>query len=78
MTRHVCPRCGHESRCSNNTWADRHPAAAVAAALFTLTLMSMMLSVHPIAALALIALAGVGGIAYAVNCNHQRRAALAA
>lgn len=79
MTRqHTCPRCGLESRCTSGSWPDRHPAAAVTAGLFTLTLLCMMLSVHPIAALTVIALAGVGGAVYTLSREHRRRAALAA
>lgn len=78
MTKHSCPRCGYETRCARAGWPDRHPAAAVTAGLFTLTLMCMMLSVHPVAALAVIGLAGIGGVAYAVNREHGRRQALAA
>jgi hypothetical protein len=71
MTKHPCPRC-------RRTWPDRHPAAAVTAGLFTLTLMAMMLSVHPVAAAVMVALAGVGGLAYLVDRERGRRAALAA
>jgi hypothetical protein len=77
MTRHTCARCGYETRCNRASWPDRHPAAAVTASLFTLTLMCMMLSVHPIAALAVIALAGAGGAAYRIDCERRRREALA-
>lgn len=76
MTSHTCTRCGHETPCSRR-WADKHPAAAVTAGLFTFVFMSAMLSVHPVAALAVIVLAGVGGVAYLVNRERDRRAALA-
>lgn len=82
MTSDACPRCGYEphriARIYPGGWADRHPAAAVTAGLFTLTLMSMMLSVHPIAALTLI---GLGVVAWGVrvtSLNRRRREALAA
>ncbi|MGH3541092.1 MAG: hypothetical protein ACRDTO_01740 [Mycobacterium sp.] len=78
MTKHVCMRCGLEARRSHGSWPDRHPAAAVTAALFTLTLMSMMLSTHPLAAMTVIALAAAGGAAYTINREHNRRRALAA
>lgn len=58
MTMHACPRCGLESHCSHGNWVDRHPAAAVTAGLLALTLMSMMLSIHPFAALTMIVVAG--------------------
>jgi heme/copper-type cytochrome/quinol oxidase subunit 2 len=75
---HACPCCGYEARCTRHGWAARHPAAAVTAGLFTLVFMSMMLSTHPIAALAVIVLAGTGGAAYRVERERERRAALAA
>lgn len=75
---HACPRCGYETRYSHGGWADRHPAAAVTAGLFTLTLMSMMLSVHPIAGLTLIALGGVGGVGYLYIRRQRRDEALSA
>ena len=57
---------------------DRHPAGAVTAGLFTLVFMGMMLSVHPVAALALIAVAGAMWALRAVGRERERRAALAA
>lgn len=78
MSRHACPRCGLESRCSCADWADRHPAAAVTAGLFTLTLMAIMLSVHPIAALTMIGLAAVVAGVHMVSGERRRREALAA
>jgi hypothetical protein len=71
MTNHTCPHCG-------STWADRHPAAAVTAGLFTLVFMAMMLSVHPVASAVMVALAGIGGLAYLVDRERDRRAAVAA
>jgi hypothetical protein len=71
MPKHPCPHC-----CRG--WPDRHPAAAVTAGLFTLTLTAMMLSVHPVAAAVMVALAGTGGLAYLVDRERGRRAALAA
>lgn len=58
-------------------WADRHPAAATTAGLFSLTLMCMMFSVHPVAALTVTALAGVGGAVWLVDRERDRRAATA-
>jgi heme/copper-type cytochrome/quinol oxidase subunit 2 len=75
---HACPRCGYEARCTRHGWAALHPTAAVTAGLFTLVFMSMMLSTHPIAALAIIVLAGAAGVAYRVDRERDRRAALAA
>lgn len=46
--------------------------------LFTLVFMSMMLTVYPLAAVAVIVLAGVGGLVYRADREHRRRAALAA
>jgi hypothetical protein len=77
MTNHACPRCGLETTCSHGSWADRHPAGAVTAGLFTLTLMSMMLSTHPIAALTVITLSGVALAARAAYRHRRRREALA-
>lgn len=74
MTHHACSQCGHQSRCSRRSWADQHPVAAVTAALFTLTLVSMMLSEHPVAALGAI---GAGAMMWAIDCERQRRAATA-
>jgi hypothetical protein len=71
MTNHPCHRRGR-------TWADRHPAAAVTAGLFTFVFMAMMLSVHPLASAVLVALAGVGGLAYLIDRERGRRAAVAA
>lgn len=76
MTKHACPRCGLES--SHDTWAERHPAAAVTAGLFTLVWTSMMLSVYAIAALTMIALACVGGVGYWTIRERRRREALVA
>ncbi|MBS4728540.1 hypothetical protein MSM1_09370 [Mycobacterium sp. SM1] len=78
MTKYHCPRCGYETRCTRAAWPDRHPAAAVTAGLFALALLCMMLSVHPVAALAVIALASVGGAVWMLNGERQRRQALAA
>jgi hypothetical protein len=75
---HTCLRCGHESRCSRRGWADRHPAAAVTAGLFSLTLMSMMFSEHPVAAAAVTAVAGAGAALWAFNRERDRRGAVAA
>lgn len=58
-------------------WADRHPAAATTAGMFSLTLMCMMFSVHPVAALTVTALAGVGGAVWLVDRERDRRAATA-
>lgn len=78
MTNHACPRCGLENRCSHGSWADRHPAAAVTAGLFTLAWMSMMLSVYPGAALAIIAIAAATWGVRATGRERRRREALAA
>lgn len=78
MAEHSCPRCGLESRCSHGNWADRHPAAAATAGMFTLVWMSMMLSVYPLAALTLIALSAVGGAVYKTARERRRREALVA
>jgi hypothetical protein len=78
MTNHACLRCGLESRCSHGSWADRHPAATVTAGLFTLTLMAMMLSQHPVAALTMIALAIAAGAVHQILRERRRREALAA
>lgn len=77
MTRnHSCPTCGH--RHSTRSWADRHPAAAVIAGLFTLSWVATMFSDHPIAATAMTAVAGIAGAAYLTDRERDRRAALAA
>jgi hypothetical protein len=71
MTDHPCPHCGR-------TWADRHPAAAVTAGLFTLVFTAMMLSTHPVAAAVLIGLAVVGVVVYRRDRERHRREAVAA
>lgn len=77
MTEHACPRCGHNGR-ARSSWPDRHPAAAaVTAGLFTITLMSMALSVHPVAGLAIIGFSGGAGFAVLVDRERQRRAVVA-
>lgn len=78
MSKHACPRCGYESRCSRGGWVDRHPAAAVTAGLFALVWMSMMLSVHPVAALTIIALVASATGVYFSTRGRRRREALAA
>jgi hypothetical protein len=78
MAQHACPRCGLETSCPHGGWPDRHPAAAVTAGLFGLTLMCMMLSVHPVAALTMLTVAGLAGAAYRIDREHLRRQALAA
>jgi hypothetical protein len=77
VTRHACPRCGLESRCSRGGWVDRHPAAAVTAGLFALVWMSMMLSIHPVACVTLIVTGAVGGAVYFAVRERRRREALA-
>jgi hypothetical protein len=72
----TCSHCGRAER--RVGWADRHPAATVTAGLFSLTLMAMMFSVHPIAAGVMTALAGVVGAVYLIERERSRRAALAA
>lgn len=63
---------------TRNSWPDRHPAAATTAGLFTLTLLCMMLSVHPIAGTAVVVLLGLAGFALLVDRERQRREACAA
>jgi hypothetical protein len=60
------------------SWPDRHPAAATTAGLFTLTLLAMMLSVHPVAAAALVAIAALAVGAWMLDRERDRRAATAA
>ncbi|HEU4360479.1 MAG TPA: hypothetical protein VFR27_03095 [Mycobacterium sp.] len=67
-----------ESRRPRDSWADRHPAAAVTAGLFTLVFTAMMLSTHPIAAVAMIGIAGIVGFAVLVDRERQRRGDCAA
>lgn len=59
-------------------WADRHPAGVVVAGLFTLVFMSMMLSTHPIAAVVMIVLLAMAGLAVWTDRERQRRADCAA
>ncbi|MGC2676114.1 MAG: hypothetical protein WA415_08880, partial [Mycobacterium sp.] len=75
MTTHACPRCGHEARCSRANWVDRHPAAAAATGLVTLTLISMMLSEHTVAGLTVLAVAAVGMAVWAAGRERARRQA---
>ncbi|OBC11455.1 hypothetical protein A5784_35260 [Mycobacterium sp. 852013-50091_SCH5140682] len=75
---HICPRCGHEDRCEYGSWADRHPVLSTIAGLFTITLMSMMFSVYPVAAFTMTAFAGIwAGVRLAIR-SRERRAGLAA
>lgn len=76
MSKHACPRCGLERRCSHGSWPDRHPVAAVTAGLFALVWMSMMLSVYPIAALAIIAVFGISAAVALAGHERRRREAL--
>jgi hypothetical protein len=78
MSEHACRRCGLEAHTSRGGWADRHPAAAVTAGLFTLTLTAMMLSEHPVAALAMLAAAGAAWFVWLLDRERDRRAAVAA
>ena len=78
MTMHTCPRCGLEAYWAQGSWADRHPAAAVTAGLYTLTLMAIMLSIHPIAALAMVALTAASATVCMAVGERRRREALAA
>jgi hypothetical protein len=79
MTRRdSCPRCGLESNYSRRTWPDKHPAAAVTAGLVTLVFMGMMLSVHPVAAVMLLAVAAVVGAVVVAGRAQDRRDAMAA
>lgn len=63
---------------THGSWPDRHPTAATSAGLFTLTLLSMMLSVHPVAGTAVVVLLGLAGFAVLVDRERQRRADCAA
>lgn len=75
MTTHACPQCGHEARCSRAHWVDRHPTAAAATGLVTLTLMSMMLSEHTVAGLTVLAVAAVIVAVWAAGRERARRQA---
>jgi hypothetical protein len=68
MSRHACPRCGFES--SHDTWADRHPAAAVTLIVVVLA----MCTAHPW----LLAVIAVGAALYGAHRERRRREALAA
>lgn len=63
---------------ASSSWSDRHPAAATTAGLFTLTLMAMMLSVHPVAAMSMLGGAAVVGVVWLVDRERDRRAAAGA
>lgn len=74
----VCPRCGFESSCSHGRWVDRHPAAAVSAAVvFGLpagyTLVGVML-VYPWFTIPVTIIV----CAFLLNRLARRRAAIAA
>jgi uncharacterized membrane protein len=60
------------------SWADRHPAAAATAGLFSLTLMCMMFSEHPVAALTVTAVCALGAGVWLLDRERDRRAATAA
>ena len=77
MTQYACSRCGHGCHHAR-PWHDRHPAAAVAAGLCALVWMSMMLSVHPVAATAVLSTVVVGAAVYFAHRERRRREALAA
>jgi heme exporter protein D len=57
---------------------DRHPAAAVTGGLLTLVWVSMMLSIHPLAAVTMIVTIAVGAAVYFAVSERRRREALAA
>lgn len=74
MSSHTCPRCGLESHCSHGNWSDRHPAATVALAAFTVMFSLVVVVGHPW----LLIVAAVGAVVYVLDREHRRRQALAA
>lgn len=74
MTTHICSRCGLESHCSHGNWSDRHPAAAVALAAFTVMFSIVVVVGYPW----LLVVAAVGAVVYFVDREVRRRRALAA
>jgi len=74
MSNHTCQRCGLESRCPSGNWSDRHPAAAVALAAFTVMFSLVVVVGHPW----LLIVAAVGAVVYFVDREVRRRRALAA
>lgn len=74
MKQHACLRCGLESRCSHGSWADRHPAAAVAFAVPVAITALGAIAAYPLIFVPLLA---AGVVAYIVDREHRRRAALA-
>jgi hypothetical protein len=75
MTRHTCLRCGLESRCSYDSWPDRHPVAAV---FFALSLALIGLAAIAENPWLFVPLLVVAMLAVVIDREHRRRAALAA
>lgn len=71
---HPCLRCGLESRCLHGSWADRHPAAAVAAGVPSVLFTLAAVGAYPLVLIPLIVVAAVVWL----DRRQRRRAALAA
>lgn len=70
MSTHNCPRCGYQQHYRLARWTDRHPAATVALAVVGL----ISVTAYPW----LLAVLAVAGLAYGIDRERQRRAAVAA
>lgn len=74
MATYTCQRCGQESRCGHNRWADRHPVTTVAGATITAIFTLVVVVGYPW----LLIVGAVGYGVYILDREYRRRRALAA